>query len=92
MEEKKKKKKGGSPTQQENPKPNSASVKEGNKQVDQPATRTIMLTRVAPTGVRQDGPAKRLSNANFKAKKEKGLCFHRDDNYFVGHKCKTKEL
>ena len=38
------------------------------------------------------GPSKRLSDAEFQAQKEKGLCFRCNEKYSHDHKCKTKEL
>ena len=35
---------------------------------------------------------KRLSEAEWKAKREKGLCFRCDEKYTVGHRCKNREL
>ena len=37
-------------------------------------------------------PFKRLSEAELKAKREKGLCFRCDEKYSIGHQCKNKEL
>lgn len=37
--------------------------------------RTITLRGVAPNKTRKEGPTKRLPDAEFQAKKEKGLCF-----------------
>ncbi|TYK19390.1 Transposon Ty3-I Gag-Pol polyprotein [Cucumis melo var. makuwa] len=41
---------------------------------------------------RKEGPSKRLSDAEFKAKREKGLCFKCDEKYHSGHKCKEPEI
>lgn len=35
---------------------------------------------------------KRLIESELKAKKDKGLCFHCDEKYPIGHKCKNREL
>lgn len=35
---------------------------------------------------------KRLSNAEFQARREKGLCFKCEEKYTVRHRCKAKEL
>ncbi|CAI9756514.1 unnamed protein product [Fraxinus pennsylvanica] len=35
---------------------------------------------------------KKLSEAEWKAKKEKELCFRCDGKYSIGHQCKNKEL
>lgn len=37
-------------------------------------------------------PWKRLSEAEWKSKRDKGLCFRCDEKYTIGHKCKNKEL
>ena len=37
-------------------------------------------------------PVKRLSEAEWKAKREKGLCFRCDEKYTIGHRCKNREL
>ncbi|TYJ97524.1 transposon Tf2-1 polyprotein isoform X1 [Cucumis melo var. makuwa] len=41
---------------------------------------------------KREGSSKRLSDAEFKAKREKGLCFKCDEKYYSGHKCKVPEL
>lgn len=53
--------------------------------------RTITLRRVTADENRQEGPAKRLSNAEFQARRDKGLCFRCDERYHAEHKCKAKE-
>ncbi|XP_010541181.1 PREDICTED: uncharacterized protein LOC104814705 [Tarenaya hassleriana] len=35
---------------------------------------------------------KRMSDAEFEEKRKKGLCFRCDEKFFVGHRCKQKEL
>ena len=35
---------------------------------------------------------KRLSEVEWKAKRDKGLCFRCDEKYTIGHKCKNREL
>lgn len=37
-------------------------------------------------------PFKKLSEAELKSKKERGLCFPCNEKYSIGHKCKNKEL
>lgn len=37
-------------------------------------------------------PFKRPSEAELQAKREKGLCFHCNERYTIGHPCKNKEL
>ncbi|KAA0047644.1 Ty3/gypsy retrotransposon protein [Cucumis melo var. makuwa] len=39
-----------------------------------------------------DGNSRRLPNAEFQARKEKGLCFRCNEKYSVDHRCKMKEL
>ncbi|KAL0560786.1 hypothetical protein IC582_001199 [Cucumis melo] len=53
--------------------------------------RTITLREVATGDNRREGPTKRLSDAEFQARREKGLCFRCGEKYFAGHRCKTKE-
>ncbi|XP_050947361.1 uncharacterized protein LOC103495179 [Cucumis melo] len=36
-------------------------------------------------------PVKRLSDAEFRTRLDRGLCFRCNDNYSPGHRCKTKE-
>ncbi|TYK25904.1 Ty3/gypsy retrotransposon protein [Cucumis melo var. makuwa] len=52
---------------------------------------TITLREVAEGDNRCDGPTKQLTNAEFQARREKGLCFCYGEKYSVGHRCKTKE-
>ncbi|KAA0038326.1 Exosome complex component CSL4 [Cucumis melo var. makuwa] len=47
---------------------------------------TITLRRVTADENRQEGPAKRLSNAEFQARRDKGLCFRCDERYHAEHK------
>ena len=47
-------------------------------------SRTISLTPATNFSKRQ----LRLTDAEFQAQKDKGLCFHCDDKFFPGHKCK----
>lgn len=37
-------------------------------------------------------PFKGLSEAEWKSKREKGLCFRCDEKYSIGHRCKNREL
>ncbi|TYK28130.1 Ty3/gypsy retrotransposon protein [Cucumis melo var. makuwa] len=53
--------------------------------------RTITLREVATEENRQEGPTKRLTDAEFQARREKGLCFWCEEKYHAGHRCKTKE-
>ena len=48
--------------------------------------RTISLTPANNSSKRQ----LRLTDAEFQARKDKGLCFHCDDKFFPGHKCKKQ--
>ncbi|XP_052192138.1 uncharacterized protein LOC127801242 [Diospyros lotus] len=48
--------------------------------------------RFHPTGNGGNFPFKKLSEAEWKARREKGLCFHCDEKYLIGHRCKNKEL
>ncbi|KAL4023262.1 hypothetical protein IC575_017013 [Cucumis melo] len=38
-----------------------------------------------------ESPVKRLSDAEFRARLDRGLCFRCNDKYSPGHRCKTKE-
>ncbi|KAA0059567.1 Ty3/gypsy retrotransposon protein [Cucumis melo var. makuwa] len=53
--------------------------------------RTITLREVATGDNRREGPTKRLSDAEFQARREKGLCFRCGEKYFAGHRCKSNE-
>ncbi|KAL0551119.1 hypothetical protein IC582_010201 [Cucumis melo] len=53
--------------------------------------RTITLREVATGDNRREGPTKRLTDAEFQARREKGLCFRCGEKYHAGHRCKTKE-
>ncbi|TYK18318.1 ty3-gypsy retroelement transposase [Cucumis melo var. makuwa] len=53
--------------------------------------RTITLRGVTTTDNRREGPSKRLSNAEFQARREKRLCFKCDEKYYARHRCKAKE-
>ncbi|KAA0047957.1 ty3-gypsy retroelement transposase [Cucumis melo var. makuwa] len=48
--------------------------------------RTITLRGVATADNRREGPSKRLSNAEFQARREKGLCFKCDEKYYARHR------
>lgn len=37
------------------------------------------------------GPSRRINEAEFQAKRAKGLCFRCDEKYSFGHKCKNRE-
>lgn len=53
--------------------------------------RTITLQRSTTEGVRKEGPTRRLSDAEFQSRREKGLCFLCNEKYSHDHKCKAKE-
>ncbi|KAL0544147.1 hypothetical protein IC582_019259 [Cucumis melo] len=66
------------------------ATKEGTTSGSWPM-RTITLREVATGDNRREGPTKRLSDAEFQARREKGLCFRCGEKYFAGHRCKSKE-
>lgn len=41
---------------------------------------------------RRDGPTRRLTNEEYKLKREKGLCFKCDEKFTIGHRCQRKEF
>ena len=47
-----------------------------------------MMERILPTC--KDGPIKRITNAEFQAKKEKGLCFGRDEIFSLAIDARIK--
>ncbi|TYK19856.1 ty3-gypsy retrotransposon protein [Cucumis melo var. makuwa] len=53
--------------------------------------RTITLRSSGPNENRREGTYKRLPDAEFQARKEKGLCFRCNEKYSADHKCKMKE-
>ncbi|KAA0057854.1 ty3-gypsy retrotransposon protein [Cucumis melo var. makuwa] len=53
--------------------------------------RTVTLRGVTAADNRREGPSKRLTDAEFQARREKGLCFKCEEKYYVGHHCKAKE-
>ncbi|KAA0055700.1 Ty3/gypsy retrotransposon protein [Cucumis melo var. makuwa] len=70
--------------------PIAAATKEGTASGSWPM-RTITLREVGTGDNRREGPTKRLSDAEFQARREKGLCFRCGEKYFAGHRCKSKE-
>ncbi|XP_050942184.1 transposon Tf2-1 polyprotein isoform X1 [Cucumis melo] len=68
----------------------ATATKEGTTSGSWPM-RTITLREVATGDNRREGPTKRLSDAEFQARREKGLCFRCGEKYFAGHRCKLKE-
>ncbi|KAL4037585.1 hypothetical protein IC575_001182 [Cucumis melo] len=55
------------------------------------STRTITLRSQASNENRREGTYKRLPDAEFQARKEKGLCFRCNEKYSADHKCRLKE-
>ncbi|KAL0533232.1 hypothetical protein IC582_030448 [Cucumis melo] len=53
--------------------------------------RTITLRSSVPNENRREGSYKRLPDAEFQARKEKGLCFRCNEKYSADHKCRLKE-
>ena len=53
--------------------------------------RTITLRSSNSGEVHKDGTSKRLTDIEFQARKEKGLCFRCNEKYSADHKCKMKE-
>ncbi|KAA0045155.1 Transposon Tf2-9 polyprotein [Cucumis melo var. makuwa] len=81
---------------------NTVQASGGNKAVTNYATgevkgnstfpiRTITLRSSGPNENRREGFYKRLLDAEFQARKEKGLCFRCNEKYSADHKCKMKE-
>ncbi|KAA0047238.1 Ty3/gypsy retrotransposon protein [Cucumis melo var. makuwa] len=70
--------------------PIATATKEGTASGSWPM-RTITLREVATGDNRREGPTKQLSDAEFQARREKGLCFRCGEKYFAGHRCKSKE-
>ncbi|KAL4027583.1 hypothetical protein IC575_010753 [Cucumis melo] len=69
---------------------NASTTNEGSTTGGWPM-RTITLREVATGENRREGPTKRLTNAEFQARREKGLCFRCGEKYHAGHRCKTKD-
>ena len=57
-----------------------------------PKITSLLGLRSPATGSVGNPPFKRLSEAKWRAKHEKGFCFRCDEKYSIGHKCKNKEL
>ncbi|TYK09954.1 Ty3/gypsy retrotransposon protein [Cucumis melo var. makuwa] len=47
--------------------------------------------RVTTADNKREGLSKRLTDAEFQARREKGLCFKCEEKYYDGHRCKAKE-
>ena len=73
-------------------KTNSVLKEQGNKENTVFPIRTITLRGSPTKEIKKEGPSKQLSDAEFQAKREKGLCFKCDEKYYSGHKCKAKEI
>ncbi|TYK18018.1 Retrotransposable element Tf2 [Cucumis melo var. makuwa] len=73
-------------------KPNAAVIGNDGKNTQPTPMRTITLQSTANGEAKKEGPNKRLSDAEFKAKREKGLYFKCDEKYYFGHKCKEPEV
>ncbi|KAL4010180.1 hypothetical protein IC575_030485 [Cucumis melo] len=54
--------------------------------------RTITLRSSNNAEICKDGNSRRLPDAEFQARKEKGLCFRCNEKYSADHRCKMKEL
>ncbi|KAA0035476.1 peroxidase 64 [Cucumis melo var. makuwa] len=54
--------------------------------------RTITLRNSNANEVKKETNYRRLPDAEFQARKEKGLCFRCNEKYSADHKCKMKEL
>ncbi|TYK01646.1 ty3-gypsy retrotransposon protein [Cucumis melo var. makuwa] len=54
--------------------------------------RTITLRSSNANEVRRETNTRRLPDADFQARKEKGLCFQCNEKYSADHKCKMKDL
>jgi len=57
-----------------------------------PPTNSTPPYRSLATGKGSNPNWKRLSEAEWRAKRDKGLCFRCDEKYTIGHKCRNKEL
>ncbi|KAA0066203.1 Transposon Ty3-I Gag-Pol polyprotein [Cucumis melo var. makuwa] len=53
--------------------------------------RTITLKSPNAREVRKEGTSKRLPDAEFQLRREKGLCFKCNEKYSANHKCKMKK-
>ncbi|TYK29109.1 ty3-gypsy retrotransposon protein [Cucumis melo var. makuwa] len=78
-----------------NPSANTKSNVVANASDDKSNTtfpmRTIALKGVMARENWKEGRSKRLSNAEFQARREKGLCFRCNEKYSTNHKYKAKE-
>ncbi|KAA0056408.1 putative polyketide hydroxylase [Cucumis melo var. makuwa] len=53
--------------------------------------RTITLCGNSAIENQQDGLVHRLTDVEFQARRDKGLCFRCDEKYYAGHRCKVRE-
>lgn len=44
------------------------------------------------TNNRREAPIKRMTDIEWRSKREKGLCFRCEEKYTIGHRCKNQEL
>ncbi|KAA0062427.1 Retrovirus-related Pol polyprotein from transposon 297 family [Cucumis melo var. makuwa] len=76
--------------------PSSKSTKENTLSENNGNTtfpiRTITLRSSNANEVRKETNSRRLPDAEFQARKKKGLCFRCNEKYSADHKCKMKEL
>ncbi|KAL0545306.1 hypothetical protein IC582_015184 [Cucumis melo] len=70
----------------------SANTNSDNKTNTNFPMRTITLRSSNNAEIRKDANSRRLPDAEFQARKEKGLCFICNEKYSADHRCKMKEL
>ncbi|KAL0541464.1 hypothetical protein IC582_021509 [Cucumis melo] len=70
----------------------SANTNSDNKTNTAFPMRTITLRSSNNAEIRKDTNSRRLPDAEFQARKEKGLCFRCNEKYSADHRCKMKEL
>ena len=69
-----------------------ANTRTGNKENTTFPIRTVTLQSSNANEVKKETNYRRLPDAEFQARKEKGLCFRCNEKYSADHKCKMKEL
>lgn len=52
----------------------------------------ITLMSNANNNPRREGDIRRMTDVEFQAQRDKGLCFKCEEKYTIGHRCKAKEL
>ena len=57
-----------------------------------PSSQTTSPPNTRHIGQRSGSSFRRLTNSELQQKGEKCLCFHCDEKYSIGHRCKNKEL